>query len=795
MREKVVLVFMAFAFFAGQSLLAQQAFFTGKVVDKETGEALVGVKLSTETEPILRGRTNLNGDFSIATKLTNAEFIVSFVGYDTLRVSLQANKWIDLALEESSYELDEVSVKGDRAAKKELNTLPQTAIKKDELSRNSSAQLGDIVAQVDGVTFASTGSNIQLPVIHGLYGNRILILNNGFTQGFQNWGSDHAPEVDVSGAERIRVVKGAAGVKYGPEALGGALIVENNDLAFNKSIYGDVTTSYQTNGRGYGVNAAIGQGFKNFSYHLGGNYNKVGDRSAPSYNLTNTGFDEYAYQGGIKFRKGEWTAQANYSSIRQNLGILRAAIGSSGPALIKNFEAEIPTYIKDFSYAINEPNQIVTHQLAAGIITRYLENGNVELRFARQWNARKEWDVRRNADLPVLDLELITDEVQLEWNHRWNERFSGTWGVNYFWQFNRNNPGTLVTPFIPNFRLTRLSGFMLERMEVQNGRWELGVRYDFDTREVSGRTNAQEIFRDNFDFHNVTASLGYQANLNENTTFTNNVGTGWRPPNMHELYSFGQHEARTSFGLLRYVPDSDSTISAKNVTLMNQSNVRPENSIKYTTEFEWQKRKHRLNVTGYTNYIRNFTFHRPIGVLSTARGPMPTFVVDQADALFLGGDLTYSYNYHQNGKATFGASYIWSRNVQRNEHLINQPPIHLHMKLTHSWENVGPLDKIELSVRPSYTFQQFQAPRVISIRDLVEGNVALSFTDPIFDFMPPPSGYFLVNSYVKLQKGNFSLSIEGRNILNQEYRDYLNSMRYYANDLGLNLLFSLAYKF
>ncbi len=795
MRKKVVMFFLVFAFFAGQSLLAQQAFFTGKVVDKETGEPLVGVKLSTETEPILRGRTNLNGDFSIATKLTNAEFIVSFVGYDTLRVSLQANKWIDLALEESSYELDEVSVKGDRAAKKELNTLPQTAIKKDELSRNSSAQLGDIVAQVDGVTFASTGSNIQLPVIHGLYGNRILILNNGFTQGFQNWGSDHAPEVDVSGAERIRVVKGAAGVKYGPEALGGALIVENNDLAFNKSIYGDVTTSYQTNGRGYGVNAAIGQGFKNFSYHLGGNYNKVGDRSAPSYNLTNTGFDEYAYQGGVKFRKGEWTAQANYSSIRQNLGILRAAIGSSGPALIKNFEAEIPTYIKDFSYAINEPNQIVTHQLAAGIITRYLENGNVELRFARQWNARKEWDVRRNADLPVLDLELITDEVQLEWNHRWNERFSGTWGVNYFWQFNRNNPGTLVTPFIPNFRLTRLSGFMLERMEVQNGRWELGVRYDFDTREVSGRTNAQEIFRDNFDFHNVTASLGYQANLNENTTFTNNVGTGWRPPNMHELYSFGQHEARTSFGLLRYVPDSDSTISAKNVTLMNQSNVRPENSIKYTTEFEWQKRKHRLNVTGYTNYIRNFTFHRPIGVLSTARGPMPTFVVDQADALFLGGDLTYSYNYHQNGKATFGASYIWSRNVQRNEHLINQPPIHLHMKLTHSWENVGPLDKIELSVRPSYTFQQFQAPRVISIRDLVEGNVALSFTDPIFDFMPPPSGYFLVNSYVKLQKGNFSLSIEGRNILNQEYRDYLNSMCYYANDLGLNLLFSLTYKF
>ncbi|MCC5922396.1 MAG: TonB-dependent receptor plug domain-containing protein [Crocinitomicaceae bacterium] len=795
MRSGLIILNVLILLATAEYVNAQEFQFSGKVIDKDTKEPLIGVKISSDVEVTLRGLTDMNGMFSIPSKFETAVFEITYNGYEAIKLELSVHDKALISLQESSYELDEVNVRGDKSNKKEMNTLPQTYIKKDELSRNSSTKLGDVVAAIDGVTFASTGSNIQLPVIHGLYGNRILVLNNGFTQGFQNWGSDHAPEVDVSGAERIRVVKGAAGVKYGPEALGGALVIENNDLNFNNKFYGDFTSSYQTNGRGYGINAAIGQGLKNFSYHIGGNYNKVGDRHAPSYNLTNTGFEEYAYQGGVKFRKGKWTAQANYSAIRQNLGILRAAIGSSGPALIKNFEAEIPTYIKEFSYAINEPNQIVTHQLAAGILTRYLENGNIELRFARQWNARREWDVRRNADLPVLDLELTTDEVQLEWNHEWNKRFSGSWGVNYFSQFNRNNPGTLVTPFIPNFRLTRISGFMLERMEVQNGRWELGVRYDFDTREVSGRTNAQQIFRDNFDFHNLTASIGYQANLNKNTTFTNNIGTGWRPPNMHELYAFGQHEARTTFGLLRYVPDSDSTISAKNVTLLNQSNVRPENSIKYTSELEWIKRKHRLNITGYSNYIRNFTFHRPIGVLSTARGPMPTFVVDQADALFLGADLTYSYSYHKNGKVTFGASYIWSRNVQRNEHLINQPPIHLHTKWTQSWQNVGPLDKLEISIRPSYTFRQFQAPRVISIRDLVEGNVSLSFNDPIFDFMAPPAGYFLVNSYVKMQKGKFSLSVEGRNILNQEYRDYLNSMRYYANDLGLNVLFSLAYKF
>lgn len=569
MRSGLIILIVLILLSTAGHVNAQDFHFSGKVIDKDTKEPLIGVKISSDEEVTLRGITDINGIFSIPSKLETAVFKITYNGYEATKLELSVHNKSLIRLQESSYELDEVHVRGNKSNKKDINTLPQSSIKKDELSRNSAAKLGDVVATIDGVTFASTGSNIQLPVIHGLYGNRILVLNNGFTQGFQNWGSDHAPEIDVSGAERIRVVKGAAGVKYGPEALGGALIIESNDMNFNNKFYGDFTSSYQTNGRGYGINAAIGQGFKNFSYHIGGNYNRVGDRQAPKYNLTNTGFEEYAYQGGLKYRKGKWTAQANYSAIRQNLGILRAAIGSSGPALIKNFEAEVPTYIKDFSYDINEPNQIVTHQLVAGIITRYLDNGNLELRFARQWNARKEWDVRRNADLPVLDLELTTDEVQLEWNHEWSKRFSGSWGVNYFSQFNRNNPGTLVTPFIPNFRLTRVSGFLLERMEVKNGRWELGVRYDFDTREVSGRTNAQQIFRDNFDFHNLTASIGYQAKLNENTTFTNNVGTGWRPPNMHELYAFGQHEARTTFGLLRYVPDSDSTISAKNVTLLD----------------------------------------------------------------------------------------------------------------------------------------------------------------------------------------------------------------------------------
>lgn len=796
MYRRIGISIMLIFLFCLADVSAQQKMFVGYVIDAESGEPLIGALLTTNEKPIMYGHTDVEGKFLIPSSLDQATFTISYLGFESKVETLKVDEESTIRLFTSQFVLDELVIISDKTTERGVKSLAQVSLDKEILSRNSSAGLGQVLSEIDGVTFISTGTNIQLPVIHGLYGNRILILNNGFKHGFQNWGSDHAPEIDVAGADIIKVVKGAAGVKYGPDALGGAIIIENNELALNKSLYGQATTSYQTNGRGYGINAMIGEGRENFSYHLGGNFNQVGDRKAPRYQLTNTGAIEYAFQGGMRYSYGNWSVKANFSAINQNLGILRAAIGSSGPALIRNMEADIPTFIRDFSYNINEPNQLVSHQMASATLSRYFDNGNVlSLRYARQWNARQEFDVRRNADLPILDLELITDDIQLEWEHSWSDKINGSYGLQYFSQSNSNNPGTRITPYIPNYATTRLSAFLLESLEIGRDAFELGIRYDFEQNAVSGRDNRQVIFRDNFTFSNFTAALGYIKPVNRYLTIRNNIGTGWRPPNMAELFSFGQHESQTMFGLLRYEPDEERTIQASRVIPLSESNVLPENSIKYTTELDWQKGNQRLSLTAYANYIRNFIFQRPIGVLGTARGPMPTFIVDQADALFLGSDLTYDMPYHTDGKATFGLSYIWSRNVQRSEPLINQPPVHVHMQLNHTFHNVGPIDKIVLNLHPSYTFTQFQAPRFISVRSLVEGTVDLTIDDPIFDFQEPPPGYFLLNGFVQLQKDNFTFNIEAHNLLNVSYRDYLNNMRYFADEIGINLIFSLTYKF
>src|SRR3546814_6402924 len=75
-----------------------------------------------------------------------------------------------------------------------------------------------------------TGATIAKPVIHGLHSNRILILNNGIRQEGQQWGSEHAPEIDPFIAKRITVVKGAETIRFGPDAMGGVVIVEPSEL-------------------------------------------------------------------------------------------------------------------------------------------------------------------------------------------------------------------------------------------------------------------------------------------------------------------------------------------------------------------------------------------------------------------------------------------------------------------------------------------------------------------------------------------------------------------------------------
>ena len=331
-------------------------------------------------------------------------------------------------------------------------------------------------------------------------------------------------------------------------------------------------------------------------------------------------------------------------------------------------------------------------------------------------------------------------------------------------------------------------------MEFGKNTLEAGIRFDFETNDVRGRETNQDIFRDNYSFTNFTGSLGYVRQLSENSTFRSNLGTAWRTPNMEELFSFGQHGFKTIFGLLRF-QDNDGQLSTSEVVPLDESEVEPERGYKFINEFQTFKNGNVHNLTVYSHYIENYIFDRPIGVFGTIRGPMPAFFFDQVDALFFGADYNWKKEYTETWTGTFGLSFLWSTNIGDNDPLINQPPISTNYELQWNQGKFWKLDSSKWTLRPSYTFKQFQAPRTITPESLVDGSVEIDTSSEIFDFADPTDGFFLLDVSWNFKWKNLNGSVTVQNLLNTSYRNYLNEMRYFADEPGRNFIFSLNYQF
>lgn len=795
-----VSVWLCFCLFS-LSLLAQEepcaCCVRGRVLDAETKESIpyATVQLSDTNRYT---QTDTEGYF-LFKDICPKEYalIISCIGYSntTSNHHHEDDEHLHFYLEQSVTGLEEVLIKAERVREEGTETLAQVTVSKAQIKSNPTQSLAASLSQIEGVTFASVGANVQLPIIHGLSGNRILVLNNGLKHGFQNWGSEHSPEINISAANNITVVKGAAGVKYGPEALGGAVLVESNPLLLDNPFYANVGVGFQSNGNGLNSNVELGKGFKKWSYFANGSYTRIGDRSAADYNLTNTGKEEAAFGTGILFHHNDWDFKVYYSYVSQDLGLLRASFVSSPDALIQAFNATIPAVTEPFSYAINEPNQVTQHHLVKGEVNWwYSDKAKLSFTGGVQLNQREEFDVRRNANLPIIDLDLLTYDYQLEWEHpSWNN-VDGLIGVQYFSQRNENNPGTQVTPFIPNYNTDRVSAFAIEKVNISSNTLEIGARIDIETNDVAGREPGGDIFRDIYTFTNLTASVGYDWEISEKSNFKTNIGSAFRTPNVAELFSFGQQGFRSLFGLLRSGFD-EGTPQTSGVTLLSDSDVDLERGYKLSNEFRTSSDGSAHVLTTYINYIENFVFERPITVFGTFRGPQTAFFFEQADALFMGLDYTWRKRITKKTSVTYGLSYLWSRNIGEDEPLINQPPISTNLELQWNQQKFLLFDSSVWTLKPSYTFKQFQAPRTVALENIVNGAAVITPDSEIFDFTDPPDGYFLIDLTWNFKWNKLDGTIAAQNLLNTSYRNYLNENRYFADDLGRNILCTLNYNF
>ncbi len=771
----------------------------GRVWDQATKNPLAYVSIRiSDTE---RGTlSDAEGNFRLS-GLCEKEYdlIFSSLGYKTQTHHHDFHHpSLEVYLAPTDFTLEGVVVEAEQHAHN-LKSLTSQKLDGEALRKVSTGNLGEVASQIAGVSMLKTGQNVAKPIIHGLHSNRVLVINNGLRHEFQNWGIEHAPEIDPSLIEQLEVIKGAATVRYGPDALGGVILTKARKMDLNAKLGGEIQLTGKSNGQSGEGTLELHKGFKWFSVLGGGSYVKQGDLQAPDYFLTNTGKEEHSYYGAIRIHPfAELDIEGFYSRFDQNLGILSGSVFGNLEDLERAVGSTVPFFTEEFSYDIGAPRQQTNHELVKGKATYTGEKHILTLQYGLQINKRREFGVRRG-DAPNIDLELNSESLDLDWHHPHLGPLSGKIGVQAMHQENDNLPGTNTVPFIPNFESKRYGAYWIETLTLGNNQLEWGVRFDHFDAKIVGREPDNTIYRNRIIYNNVSGTLGYLHQLNEDISLRTNLGTAWRPPNVAELYRFGQHSFFLEYGLWRYTIDERFDFVSTSQGILDESDreVPAEIGYKWINTLSIQQEDLQFELTAYVNYIENFIYSKPAGLTRTPRGFFVFYLIDQADALFYGLDAQANVQHSALFESQAKASWVRAKQLNPEDEFAQIPPIRLDYGLTYeppiSW-----LDKLQVGVDLSYTFEQMNHPRILSPSTFLRPDsetVRFGSDAADFDILAPPDGYFLTDFHATAQKKQLVLRFQVRNLFDTSYRNYTDRIRYFADDLGRNIILTVGYSF
>src|SRR5665213_1593413 len=534
---------------------------------------------------------------------------VSCTGYETLDTSINIARdtvvIFDLPV---LNQLKVVTITDHEIKKDQVETVVKTELTGEKLEQTRGESLGDATKEIAGVDVIHTGANIAKPVIHGLYSNRILILNNGVRQEGQQWGSEHAPEIDPFIATKLSVIKGAASIRYGSDAIGGVVLVEPADLPKEKCRNGEINLVVMDNSRlycGSGIlQGAFDKKLSGLSYRIQGTFRQAGNIETPHYILDNTGLLEKNYSATLGYEKEHFGATVYYSHFYTELGIFTYSEASNPTELLGLFSQASPInfpmsyYLKNGFYKINRPYQSVNHDLLkTSAYLKYGSFGKLEATFARQTDHRQEFGLdvpySLNGTLdnaPENSFDLTTHTAELIWEHNGWHNISGSIGASFITQGNVFT-GLSYQAIIPNFRNYGGGMFIIEKWNPsEKFTLEGGLRYDYKwQREYMLDPTTLIEYTPTQQYNASTATLGAIYRFNSKFSLDANAGNGWRAPSAYELYANGVHASTSQWEI------GDSTLKV-------------EKSYNFTTSLRYESEKLDVDFGVYVNLIDNYIY-------------------------------------------------------------------------------------------------------------------------------------------------------------------------------------------
>ncbi len=578
----------------------------GKITDSRTGEPLIGANIII-IENNRGTASDRNGYFRIE-RLPDGTYTlrVQYVGYSTVTKTItlpSVMEFIEVEMEERTLEIAEIIVTSSPLGSP-VGYQPAQSFSGELLQRRIAASIGEMLDGTPGLAMRSFGSAPARPVIRGLDGDRVLVLENGERMGdLAETAADHAIAMDPLAADKIEVVRGPASLLYGSSALGGVVNIFNEDIPRYWSRGASGTVAIQ----GASMNNA-GAGFGRIMYGTGHwvttgriSYRAAGDIRTPEGLLPGTFLRNFTGGAGIGYSN-------DHAHCGLSIGFLNKVYGL--PEAIDDPEEDVEVRMERVS------GQGRLHRELTGFIK------DVELRMNGAWYSHQEIEIMR-AKNNIIGEEIELDFTQTSFSSTLTARHGksgliseGAIGVNFLY---RSLDVGGVEALTPDARSAMIAAFLYEEMRLLNDiRLQFGGR--LETRTFSSIANER------FPNANVNRTL---------TTFSGSIGFNYRPVRVLELgFQFARaHRTPTVEELFSDAPHlGTGKYEIGNPDLENEIGHGFDLFAKISTK------SFQFEIAGFTNSIDNFIFLRPTGEIHEP-SQLPVYIYKFDNALLTGVEL------------------------------------------------------------------------------------------------------------------------------------------------------------
>ena len=641
---------------------------------------------------------------------------------------------------------------------------PNKVLSGDELQNKLAGSLGATLANELGVSATGFGSGASRPVIRGLDGPRVQILQNGLSVGdVSSISPDHAVANPIQNAHQIEILRGAAALLYGSGSSGGLVNVVNDRIVTSMpdAVSGMVNTSYETVNQGKTANIELDAPAGPLALHLdsaisnSNNYRIPGfaEQGGPNANWEiNPGQPvNIPYSGKLPF------SYSNQNSLGLGATYLRSD-GYTGVSLERmNHNYGIPTSEGGFIQQ-SQNRYDIAHQ------SNNPFDGFSSIKISAA-NSNYQHTEFTNNGVPSTQWNNTATEARLEMAH---QEFLGSKGIIGAQvtgvTLNATDLTTGNYAIVPQTKSNSTALFVIEEGRYGPLKTSLGARYNYATQNPNSSTqfpsaSSQDFVPNSYgppslqnrQFNLMSYSAGGLLDLAKGYGLGLAYTVSQRAPSAQELYSYGPHDSTATFDI-------------------GNSNLGTETSHNVEVNFQKTLGLIRSKASIYRNQFTNYIYGFYTGSYSQANQNFSVVQASQANASIRGAEGELSYNWNQTGLGARVFGDVSQGTFNSGGNLPLQPAPRLGSEL--AYQRNGWLS----SATYIYSYQQ---NRLAS-----------------WEIGPTPS-YNLLNanlSYTeRIGKVNWTAYMVMKNLLNEEIRYATTpmSVRLYAPQPGRSLLLGI----